>query len=88
MAPAGPQTHIFWIWGAVVGCFRVKTELKRTYFAPAGRLRRESIDFRDNWKAQTSNSWIFDEILRNSSCTRQVGLIIDSSRSGTCFSSC
>ena len=41
--------------GAVMRWIRVKSGLKRNYFAPAGSLRRESVFFPDIQNVQTLN---------------------------------
>ena len=47
MAPAGARTHIFWVWGGVIRCFRGKHEFWITYFASAGSLRWRCVIFPD-----------------------------------------
>ena len=81
----------FWDLFGFGGSLLLKTYWWEGWHWPAARkLRISGIQ-----KVETLKSWILDSswmilnnFCRNSSFTGSVGLIIDSSRSGTCFSSC
>ena len=85
---AGPNIGFIGIWKAV-SCLKLTSEkagigLRRENFGfpePKKHWNPEFLDFR-------ANLWILNKNCRSSSFTRPVGLIIDSIRSGTCFSSC
>ena len=49
---------IFQVWGAVIRWEWGGNGLKRSYFAPAGRLRRKSVIVSDIQKIETLNSWV------------------------------
>ena len=81
----------FWIYSSLEGRFLLKTYWsRRLCWPPAGKLRTSGIQ---NFETRIfvifdTNCVILNNFCRNSSFTGSGGWIIDSSRSGSCFSSC
>ena len=88
LAPSGAKYLIYW---DMEGRFLLRTYwARRLCWPPAGKFWISGIQKVETLilKILDLNLSIFDKIGHNSPFTGSVGRIIDSSRSGTCFSSC